>query len=91
MEAKMNVSQIVEETRAKMKEGKNAPSFQEVLYVLDRDYEDLERDIFGSSAVDCLSVNPETPSAIPQGNLFIKNAVQISSVLKKYKGIYSLD
>lgn len=87
----MSVFQIVEETKKRL--NKNPVLSPEVIIrdLLDRNYDDIEHDIFGSNAIDCLPINPESTTAIPQGNPFLKYAIPFKQALKKYKGIYSLD
>ena len=81
------LSKIIEETRKKLK---NNVSDEMLFKILDSDYEDIEYDTLGYSAMK-LAINPEESVAIPQGNPFLRNARQISQVLKKYKGIYSIN
>ncbi len=87
----MNIPQIVEETRESLKSNKDLSTETVVDNLLNKNYEDIERDLLGSSAIDCLPITPETQAAIPQGNPFLKYAEHIRRILKKYKGIYSLD
>jgi hypothetical protein len=81
------LSKIAEETREKLK---NNISDDVLFKILDTDYEDIEYDTLGYSAIK-LAINPEETVAIPQGNPFLRNARQLSQFLKKYKGIYSID
>jgi hypothetical protein len=80
------LSKIVEETRERLK---NNISDEMLFKILDSDYEDIEYDTLGHSAMK-LAINPEEAVAIPQGNPFLRNARQISQILKKYKGIYAV-
>ena len=66
------------------------PRDQVFARILDRDYEDIERDLFGSSAIDCLDVARQSAAAPPQGNVFLKGSQHISAVLRRFKGIYSI-
>jgi hypothetical protein len=58
--------------------------------ILDKDYEAIEGDFFGSRAIDCLSLSSESAAAPPQGSPFLRFAQPISSILRRYKGIYSI-
>ena len=80
------ISTIVKETRENLK---NDISDEMLLKILDMDYEDIEYDTLGHSAMT-LAINPEESVAIPQGNPFLRNALQIERIFKKYKGIYAI-
>ena len=58
--------------------------------ILDKDYDAIEGDLFGSRAIDCLSLSSESPAAPPQGSPFLRFALPISTILRRYKGIYSI-
>ena len=67
------------------------PSYDDVVsQIIDRDYEDIERDIFGFTAIECLLLNPETQAAFSQGNPFLRKAKKLGDMLREYKGIYSV-
>lgn len=81
------MSSIINETRECLR---NNVSDNDLFKILDSDYEDIELDTLGSSAMR-LAINPEGTVAIPQGNPFLKNAKNITSILKKYGGVYRIN
>lgn len=58
--------------------------------ILDKDYDSIESELFGSVAIDCLDLLPENPAAPPQGSPFLRLAQPLSSLLRRYKGVYSI-
>lgn len=58
--------------------------------ILDKDYDSIESDFFGSRAIDCLSLTSESAAAPPQGSPFLRFAQPISAILRRYKGVYSI-
>ena len=58
--------------------------------ILDRDFDDLETELFGSPAVECLELSPESLAVVPQGSPFLKYAKRLSDILKPYKGVYGI-
>lgn len=58
--------------------------------ILDKDYDSIENDLFGSRAIDCLPLTSESAAAPPQGSPFLRFAQPISAILRRYKGVYSI-
>lgn len=58
--------------------------------ILDQDYEAIESDLFGSRAIDCLPLTSESAAAPPQGSPFLGLARPISTILHRFKGVYSI-
>lgn len=61
-----------------------------IVYILDRDYDSIERDLFGSRAIDCLPLTSESAAAPPQGSPFLRFAQPMSAILRRYQGVYSI-
>lgn len=58
--------------------------------LLDKDNDEIEKDLLGAPAVDCLIPTHETRAAIPVGSPFLSLAVPIQRILKRFRGIYSI-
>lgn len=58
--------------------------------LLDRDYDAIERDIFGVPAIDCLAPSSENHLALPQGSPFLFKAIDLRRLLSRYNGLYAL-
>ncbi|WP_020560803.1 hypothetical protein [Thiofilum flexile] len=56
---------------------------------LGKDNEDIERELLGAPAIDCLKVSKDMGTAIPVGHPDLIDTKPLRKILRKFKGIYS--